>query len=317
MRLEHQADPSRPLAKPLVWIKELRAPFFTATIVPVLLGATVAWHRFGLFDATRFMLTLMAALCLHAGANMINDYFDFESGCDLHPAYKEFWAPFFGGSRLLPDGVLRQRDVYAAALLSFGLGGSIGFFLAYMTGWIILLLGLIGVLSSYFYVRHLAPKGVGELLVGLNFGPLMAMGSYYAQVQTLTIEPLVASFPVGILIASVLWVNEIPDYVADKSVGKNTLVVRLGRRKAADTYAVLMAAAYAIIVLGVGLGLMPTYSLIALITAPIALSSARVTRKYYDEPFKMVSANASTILVHLFSGSLLTAGYLIDAILGL
>ena len=106
----------------------------------------------------------------------------------------------------------------------------------------------------------------------------MVIESYYVQIQTFRIEPIMASIPIGLLIADVLLINEIPDYIADSSVGKNTLVVRLGRRRAANLYALLMAAAYAFIVLEVGLRLLPTYSLMALATLPMALKAIKVAR---------------------------------------
>jgi len=120
-----------------------------------------------------------------------------------------------------------------------------------------------------------------------------------------------------LLIADVLLVNEIPNYIADRSVGKNTLVVRLGRKKAANVYAMLMAAAYAFIVLGVGSRLMPAYSLIALATLPMALKSIKVARKYCEEPPKMLSANILTILVHLITGLLLIISYVLNGFLSL
>ena len=309
-------NPETSLTKVFIWIRELRAPFFAATIVPVLLGATIAWYKFGVFNVIHFVLALVAALCLHAGTNMVNDYFDYKSGCDSHPIYQRFWAPFFGGSRLLPEGVLKPHDVYIAAIVSFGLGGAIGVFLALKAGWIVILFGITGMLSGYFYVKHLSTRGVGEFFVGLNFGPLMAVGSYYVQVQTFTTEPLVASIPIGLLIANVLWINEIPDYIADRSVGKNTLVVRLGRKKAADVYAILMIAAYTFIILGVGLNIMPLHSLMALATVPMAIKAVRVARKHYEEPSKMISANATTILVHFLTGLLLILGYVLSAVSG-
>lgn len=296
----------------VVWIKELRAPFFTATFVPVALGATIAWNLLRVFNATYFMLTLIAALCLHAGTNMINDYFDFKSGCDLHPIYKEFWAPFFGGSRLLPENMLNPRDVYIASLLSFALGGIIGVYLALERGLVILLFGVAGVLSGYFYVTHLATRGVGEFFVSLNFGPLMVLGSYYVQAQMIALEPLVASIPVGLLIADVLWINEIPDYDADKHVGKNTLVVRLGRKRAADVYGMLMFSTYAVILLGVFLSLMPVLTLVSFLTAPLAIRAVYVAKRNYGDSRKLISANAGTILVHLFTGLLLSIAYVIS-----
>jgi len=313
MMVENLKEKRRFIFKLVIWIKELRAPFFTATIVPVTLGATIAWSSLGMFNASHFVLTLIAALCLHAGTNMTNDYFDFKSGCDI--VNKEFVSPFTGGSRLLPEGVLKPRDVHVAALLSFSLASIIGVYLAFDRGWIILLLGVIGILSGYFYTTQLATRVVGEFFVGLNFGPLVVLGSYYVQAQRLSLEPLVASLPIGFLIANVLWINEIPDYTADKNVGKNTCVVRLGRKRSADVYALIMMAAYASIALGVILKIMPIASLIALTSIPIILKAIGIARKYYDEPPKLIFANANTIKIHALTGLLLIIGYLIHRIL--
>jgi 1,4-dihydroxy-2-naphthoate octaprenyltransferase len=300
----------RSLLKVAVWIKELRAPFFTATIVPVLLGTIIAWYEYGFFSATIFVLTLTAALCLDGGTNMINDYFDYRSGCDLHPQYKEFSAPFFGGSRLLPEGILKPRDVFIAAVISFALGGTIGVVLAFNVGWVVLLLGGIGVISGYLYTK-LSSRGLGEFFVFLNAGPLVVIGSYYVQVQNLSVEPIVASLPIGFLIASVLWINEIPDCAADKAAGKNTQVVRLGKKKAADVYAILMIMPYVLIIFGVVSRLLPTFSSIALATLPLALQSIIVVRGHYEETSKLVSASVGTILTHLFTGILLMFGYIL------
>lgn len=298
--------------KASIWMKELRAPFFTATIVPVFLGAIIAWNSSGAFNTTYFTLSLIAALCLHAGTNMVNDYFDFKSGCDT--VNKDFVSPFTGGSRLLPQSLLKPRDVYTAALLSFSVASVIGVFLAFQTGWIILFLGVIGILSGYFYTTQLATRVVGEFFVGLNFGPLIVLGSYYVQTQKLALGPLAASIPIGLLIANVLWINEIPDYTADKHVGKNTCVVRLGRKRAADVYTAIMIATYVSIALGVGLKLMPVVSLISLATIPMALKAIKIAREHYGEPSKLVPANASTIMIHVLTGILLALGYVIHGI---
>ncbi len=271
----------------------------------------MAWSLEGRFDATYFTLTLIAALCLHAGTNMINDYFDFKSGCDLHPTYKEFWAPFFGGSRLLPDGALTPRDVYIASVSCFALSGIISGYLAIEKGPVIILLGVIGVLSGYLYVTQLAPRGVGEIFVGLNFGPLMVLGSYYVQTQMISLKPLVASIPLGLLITAVLLINEVPDYDADKSVGKSTLVVRLGRRRAASVYGILMLSSYGATLLGSAFSLMPITALLAFFTTPMALRVVYLARKNYDHPRKLIPANVGTILVHLFTGILLCKAYVV------
>jgi len=300
-------------SKFLLLIKELRAPFFTATIVPVMLGTVLAWSTLKVFNPIYFVLTFLGALCLHAGANVINDYFDYKSGCDSINV--DFVSPFSGGSRLLPEGLLKPSDVYKFAMFFFGVASLIGVFLAFERGWTILLFGVIGIVSGYFYVTHLSTWSVGEFFVGLNFGPLMVLGSYYVQVQRLSLEPFIASIPVGLLIASVLWINEIPDYDADKHVGKKTLVVRLGREKAADVYAAIMIASYVSIVLGVVVNVVPVTALISLVTLPLALKAIMIARKHSREPLKMAPANASTILIHLSTGLLLVLGFILSAIL--
>lgn len=293
-----------------MWLKELRAPFFTAVLIPVLLGATVAWSSLGAFNVVYFLLSLIGAVCVNAGTNLANDYFDYKSGCDL--VNTDFSSPFSGGSGLLPRGVLSPRKVYIASLVFFLFAGIIGIFLALARGWVIVVLGLIGVFSGYFYTTQVAPRGIGEFIVGLNCGPLVVLGSYYVQVQTIALEPIVASIPLGILILEVLWINEIPDYYADAKVGKKTLVTRIGRKRAADVYGMLMFLTYAVIFLGVVSSLMPVLTLLAFITAPLAIRVVYAARKHHEDPRKLIPANAGTVLVHLVTGLLLCIAYIIS-----
>ncbi len=297
-------------ARFLVWVKELRAPFFTAVLIPVLLGTIMAWFSFGAFDSTYFILSLIGIVCVNAGTNLANDYFDYKSGCDSVDT--DFNSPFSGGSGLLPRGILNPRKVYIASLVAFILASLIGAFLALTRGWVIVVLGLIGVFSGYFYTTKLAPLGIGELIVGLNCGPLAVIGSYYVQTQIIALEPIVASIPVGILILEVLWINEIPDYYADAKAGKKTLVTRLGRKRAADIYGLLMFFTYAVILLGVSLSLMPVLTLLSFLTAPLAIRAVYVARRNYGDPRKLIPANATTVLVHLFTGLLLCISYVVS-----
>ncbi len=293
----------------LIWIKEFRAAFFTAVLIPVSLGAAVSWFSFENFDPVSFFLSLMGVVCVNAGTNLANDYFDYKSGCDLIKT--GFSSPFSGGSGLLPKGVLDPGKVHTASLVSFALAGLIGVLLALARGWVVIVLGLIGVFSGYFYTTQLAPRGIGEFIVGLNCGPLVVIGSYYVQTQTIALEPIVASIPVGMLILAVLWINEIPDHYADARTGKKTLVTRLGIKRAADGYAVLMALTYTVILLGVFFGLMPVSALLSFVTIPLAIRAVFVARRYYADARKLIPANASTVLVHLLTGLLLCIAYVI------
>jgi 1,4-dihydroxy-2-naphthoate octaprenyltransferase len=294
----------------MIWTRLTRIPFLTGTIIPVTLGAIIAWTFYKAFNPAYFVLALVAAMCLHLGTNIINDYFDFKSGCDA--INTEGLSPISGGSRVLLENLIRPRSAYFGALCFFTMAGLIGIALSVAVGWGVLLLGAIGVISGYFYVTQLATRGVGELVVGLNFGPLMVLGSYYVQNQNLLLRPLVASVPVGFLITAILWINEIPDYTADKAVGKKTLVVRVGRKRGADLYAAIVMAAYAWTAVMVVLKQMPLASVIVLITLPLAMKAITTARKYSEKPQSMITANLSTIRMHLLFGVLLVIGYVLS-----
>lgn len=300
-------------SKMKTWLTEVRAPFFTATIVPILLGATIAWARTGTFHLGLFLLAMLGGLLLHTGTNVANDYFDHRSGTD--DLNVEFVRPFTGGSRMIQAGLLTPKEVISGALAAFALACVIGLILAYIRGPLIIVLGLIGIFSGFFYTAppfNLVSKGIGEFFIGLNFGVLMTLGSFFVQTGYLAWEPVVAAIPVGLLIAGVLYINEFQDAPADGAVGKDHLVVRLGRRKAALGYLVLMAATYTVIVLAVLLRITSPFTLVALATLPVAIRAIGVARAHYDEYLQLVPANAATVFIHLLTGLLLSAGYLLD-----
>jgi 1,4-dihydroxy-2-naphthoate octaprenyltransferase len=291
---------------------ELRATFLTATIVSIVLGASIAWARNGVFEIGFFVLSLVAGAFLHLGTNVANDYFDHKSGGDA--INKEFVRPFSGGSRMIQKGLLTPREVLFEASILLIIGIAVGFYLALNRGLFVLVLGLFGLFSGIFYASppfKLANRGVGEVFVGLNFGVLITIGAYFVQTQTLNVEPLVASIPVALLIFSVVYINEFLDYSADKAIGKKTLVVRFGRGKAAQGYALLMGGVYLSILIGVLAKTMPATTLIALATFPIAIKAVSHALKHHSTPLKLALANSLTILCHLLTSLMLTVGYLI------
>jgi len=284
----------------------------TAVIVPVLLGTVIAWRE-GIFDGGYFLLTLLGAVCIHAGLNMSNDYFDHLSGND---EINRELTPFSGGSRVIQEGIFSARQVLTVSVL-FYLGGiAIGLFLALVRGWPIFWLGLVGIFLAFFHnappIRfyYLVP-GIGELALGIGFGPLAVLGSYYVQAQSTSYEVLWASVPLGLLITAVLYINEFPDYAADSAVGKRTLVVALGRERAVWGYAALLLATYGVIVVGIVLGALPYTTLFALLSLPLAYRGIRGAARFHSNTPKLVPTNAVTIRVHLMTGLLLCLGYAI------
>jgi 1,4-dihydroxy-2-naphthoate octaprenyltransferase len=275
------------------------------------LGTSIAWVRNGAFNLEYFSLALVGGIFLHLGTNVINDYFDYKSGND--EINKEFVRPFSGGSRTIQMRLLSPREVFVGAILFYIVGTVIGLYLTWVRGPFVLVLGLVGLLSGFFYVApplNWAGRGFGEVIVGINFGCLVTLGAYYVQTQTLTFEPILASIPVALLISAVLYINEFPDYVADKAVGKNTLVVRLGRRKAVLGYALIVLGAYVAIILSAIGGVTPIQTMVALVPLPLAMEAVLHAEKFHSKSFNLIPSNALTVVCHLFTSVMLSIGYL-------
>jgi 1,4-dihydroxy-2-naphthoate octaprenyltransferase len=310
------ADELRP-GSVRVWLEEMRLPFATASVMPVLLGTAIAWGTDGVFSPLYFILTLIAGVFAHLGTNIVNDYFDHRSGND--EVNIEFVRPFSGGSRMIQRNLLTPRQVLDASLVFFVLASVIGLYLAYVRGLEIFCLGLIGIFSGFFYTAppfNLAARGIGEFVVGINFGALMTLGAYFVQTQRLSWEPVIASLPITLLIAAVLYINEYPDHDADKAVGKRHLVVRLGKRGALPGYIFLLAGTYVSVVVAVIAQVIPIWTLIALLTIPLAVKAGRVALANYADTKALVPANAGTVMNHMLTGILMTLAYLLYGAIG-
>ncbi len=298
-----------------VWLKAIRVPFFTATIIPVVLGSILAWYDTDSFMWFRFWLTVLGALLIHAGTNLTNDYFDHLSGCDEINSNP---TPFSGGSRVIQKGLITPKKILYVSLVTFILGSAIGLYLNYLSGKnVILILGVIGVFLGFFYSAkplRIGYGSFGELAVGVGFGPLMVLGSYYVQAQSLSFKIFLISIPVGLLIALVLFINEFPDYTSDKAVGKRTLVVILGKRKAVILYHILLTTVYLVIISLVIFKFLPLFCLITLLSLPLALKALIVSKNNFDKIYELLPANASTIGLHSLIGLLLCAGFALDKI---
>ena len=291
-------------------VNAARMPFLTATLVPVLLGTVIAWKD-GYFNVGLFLLTLIGASFFHLGTNILNDYFDHSSGADEANFTP---TPFSGGSRVIQRGLLSPQAVFRLGLGSYILGTLVGLYLVYLIGPIILWLGLVGVLLGLLYTAppvRLSYHGVGEVAVALGFGPLIVVGAYYVQTQHFSLEAVVASVPVALLIAAVLYINEFPDRLWDTHAGKLTLVARLPMDAAIRGYQLIILATYLVIIAGVLLKILSWPTLIALVTIPMAWKAVRGLQKNHSQPYRLLPSNANTIFVHLYTGLLLFAGYIV------
>ena len=293
------------------WMVIMRLPFLSATIVPILLGATVA-SRYVSVDWFYFALTMLGGSLLHIGTNTSNDYFDHTSGTD--EANYNYMVPFSGGSRSIQMGLISAKGMLYLSIITFALSGLIGIPLIIKAGINILYLGFIGFLSGFFYTappfRFASRKGIGELLIGLNFGPLMVVGSFLVQTSgdlTHVFEAALAGIPIGLLVAAIVYVNQFPDHDGDKATGKNNLVVVFGPEKARIGYVLLVVGAFVSIIVMALNGIFPMLSLITLFPSIISVYTIRTLYKYYNNRL-LQPANAGTIGLHFITGVFFCVG---------
>jgi 1,4-dihydroxy-2-naphthoate octaprenyltransferase len=183
----------------------------------------------------------------------------------------------------------------------------------------LLVIGLVGFVVSLGYTApplRFVYRGLGEIAVAIGFGPLMLLGAYVVQTRgALSWEPFVASMPIALLVALILYVNEIPDRRGDARAGKRTLPVRWSKRAVIAGYRIAAIAAYAIVVVGVGAGLLPIPALLALLTIPLALQVSRGLEPNYENPYGLMAVMGVNIKVHLYVGLLLLAAYAVVLVL--
>ena len=284
-----------------VWLRAIRPFSFPASVVPVAVGGATAALAGG-FSWGMFWLTLLGCLALQTGTNLANEYYDFRSGAD-HPGS-------LGASRAIMAGWLSPRAVLVASVACFAVGCAAGLVIVALVGWPILALGLIGVVGAWGYTApplKLAYRGLGEVAVFLLMGTLMVLGSHVVHTTAPPVTALVASLPVGCLVAAILHANNVRDLDDDRRLGKRTLATMLGRTAARREYDLLVGGAYLTLLGGVVWGLLPWPTLAALATLPLAAKVRRVVATSED-PATLNPTVRQTAALHLWFGLLLAAG---------
>ena len=298
------------MTKIFTWVVIMRLPFLSATIMPILVGAAVAKFMGFSVDWAWLGLTILGGSLLHIGTNTSNDYFDHLSGTD-NINYNYSNKGLNGGSRGIQMGLITPTGVRNLTIIVFALSVLVGIPLIQKAGMQVFWLGLIGFLSGLFYTappfKFSSRKGLGELLIGLNFGPLMVAGSTLIQTGQLLPEAFLAGIPLGLLIAAVVYINEFPDHDSDKVTGKNTLIVVFGPERARVGYVALVSGAFLSIVLLVLNGTFPSLILITLLASYFGITSIQTLYKYYNDRL-LEPANWGTIIMHSVTGLLLFAG---------
>lgn len=241
--------------------------------------------------------TVLGIFCIEVAKNASGEIFDFDSGTDPAIAPEER-TPFSGGKRVLVEGLLSRSQTAAIAGVSYLLGIAIGLIIVLYREPQVLWLGIIGVGAAYSYngsPLRLAYRGLGELAVAFCYGPLICCGMYLVQRGTVTPGVAAVSVPLGLLIGAFLWINEFPDYRADKQADKKNWVVRLGPRKASRVFVIILVTALILLAELPMTGLPRTVWCAAIALPPAALAGRRLW-DCYDQPQRLIPAQAQTLL---------------------
>jgi 1,4-dihydroxy-2-naphthoate octaprenyltransferase len=222
------------MATPAEWIAGARPRTLPAAAAPVLVG-TGAAAQIDAAHLGRALLALGVALALQVGVNYANDYSDGVRGTDTERV---------GPLRLTASALARPASVKRAAFAAFGVAGLIGLALVALTGqWWLLAIGALCVLAAWFYTGGRKPYGylgLGEVGVFVFFGLVAVLGTTYTQAGRLTWPAWVGAVAVGLIACALLMVNNLRDVPTDALVGKRTLAVRMGDRRARRAYAVMV-----------------------------------------------------------------------------
>ncbi len=288
------------------WLRIIRIRFLLASVIAVSNGLAITYWKYSTIDPVYAILTYVGVVFLHASVDLLNDYWDYKRGIDI--ATKR--TKFSGGTGVLPENLLKPRTVYIAGLVFLILGASIGtYFIAIRGVTIAIILGF-AVIAIYFYSTTIVNAGLGELFVAIK-GAMIVLGSLYVQNATLEPAAMYGGAIVGLLSATVLFINSFPDYEADKSKGRRTLVIILGRKVASTTFPMFIIAAYALIAGGIFFGLTKVYCLICFVSMPLAIKSALSLRKDPQSIDNIVPAMASTVTYSRITGFLLALSYIL------
>jgi 1,4-dihydroxy-2-naphthoate octaprenyltransferase len=273
--------------------------FLFAGLLPYLLGAAWAFSFSTRFDAALFWMGLGGVALSVIGVEAFNEYFDARMGTDR----------IFNPADVPPIA----RAVFWIGCAAFAAALAVGAYLAWRAGWPILVFAALGGAAAIFYeappIRWVY-RGLGELMIGLAYGPWMVLGSVYLHTQALPPALALASLvPAGLIMALAV-VNAIPDFHQDRLVGKRNLVQRVGRERAVHLYVGLATLGLAVVPAGVAARIFPAACLLALLAIPWVIASARHARRTSATPRQFLPAMRHMVIAYLVASGLLVAGVL-------
>jgi len=292
-----------------VWLRVIRVRFLVASIIAVSVGLAITWWHTGnisIFDA---ILTMCGVLALHASVDLLNDYWDFKRGIDT----TTHRTKMSGGSGVLPEGLLKPAQVYAAGITFLIIGTVIGIYFVATDGIVIGIILAFAVISIYFYSTKIVDWGLAEVFVAIK-GSMIVMGTYFVQTSQITEQSVLGGIVIGVLSSLVLFITSFPDHDADKAKGRKTLVISLGMQKACSILWIFPAITYGITIIAVVFEIFPVFCLIILSTVPLIIKSGYRLKQNYDKLTNLIPVMSSTLYFSRITGALLVVGFLVNIV---
>ncbi len=292
-----------------VWLRVIRVRFLLASIIAVSVGLAITWWNTSsitIFDA---ILTICGVLALHASVDLLNDYWDFKRGIDT----TTHRTKMSGGSGVLPEGLLKPAQVYAAGIAFLIIGTAIGIYFVATDGIVIGIILAFAVISIYFYSTKIVDWGLAEVFVAIK-GSMIVIGTYFVQTSQITESTVLAGIVIGVLSSLVLFITSFPDHDADKAKGRKTLVISLGKQKACSILWIFPAITYGITIIAVVFEIFPVFCLIILSTVPLIIKSGQKLKQNYDKLTNLIPVMSSTLYFSRITGALLVVGFLVNIV---
>ena len=286
----------------------MRPPFLILAPACALVGLGSAFLQTREINWLYFLLAVIAAVSAHISVNAFNEYFDFKTEVDTRTQR----TPFSGGSGTLQAHPELAKATLILSWMSLILVGLIGLYFCSVWGWWALPIGLLGLVLLYGYTAWMVYQPALCLIApGLGFGPLMVLSTHFALTGTFTAVAFVASLVPFFLVSNLLLLNQFPDVEADRSVGRRHFPILLGRTVSGYIYIAFLIAAYLVVILGVAFGLLPRFSLLALLTLVIAVQIIRNVLKNSENVPALIPAMGQNVIVNLLTPVLLAIGLFI------
>jgi 1,4-dihydroxy-2-naphthoate polyprenyltransferase len=265
---------------------------FSMSLISVTVGTLLAAQE-GPVSWLWYALTAAGITVFHAAANVINDYFDTRYQVDQQDSPTAKYRP-----QPILSGMLTSGQLLVEAIVLFALTLVIGMTAAAIVSWHILWIGFVGFLISVFYTA--APikfkyRALGEPAVFLVWGPLMIEGAYAMQRQALSLKGLIISIPFGVLVALVLFANNMRDINYDSRQEVKTLGILLGSRRSYLLFTWLIILAYAYVLGMIITGFMSLWGLLIFLSVPSAVHLLKTFKTKIPDMADALTARFDTI----------------------